>query len=574
MVVNNYCANVCNSQNTDPRYKFIIDHVRKVNSLTIRHVSISGEGVYGMFSGFAELTFLRLCMETNMYHPHLYHYSVGVSVGTVIITVILNARFLYETTTTKIALDYLDAVTNMLEFDTIRSIFFDLGDGKELGDFEPLLLLKNIFVDGALCRRTQLVDFLQGNHKNLQFDNSNHYFTSRGYYDWLRSNKNLENIFYVCYSLNQTKMCVFTGNKNRFLSGVNFIDYELLTPDNLIEAVLCSSAIIGLYPQNTINRDKAIDGASAEVNQFVHLQILINVSYYVSSNLLFTPELTFFGITPENNDNFTILANKVNIQNRYEDIIEFADSSSPLYTTIRSYLSLKTRLDFNVKTNVPLTSMFLTQPFVDIFSVNNLTRNVLGALKQKNAILETNMGTLLSAKRDKRIPTFMLNEEQFDADIYGVKTYFNNYSEFESVYNKYNIISSNLMISTHLYENNPTELIRLLDSEYKEIIDSNGNPVELKLNIITFDQFVRHTCNLSDYSLELELLTKHDKRTLDKLENIGAITGNIMYDIHIRQSLHTNTTDMVKCKCVKPFIGDIKDVVDKSYKGFLGPNQS
>jgi hypothetical protein len=527
-----------------------------------------------MFSGFAELTFLRLCMENNMYHPHLYHYSVGVSVGTVIITIILNARFLYETTTTKIALDYLDAVMIMLEFDTVRSIFFDLGNGKELGDFEPLLLLKNIFVDGALCRRTQLIDFLQGNHKKLMFDNRSKYFTSRRYYDWLQSNKNLENIFYVCYSLNQTKMCVFTGNKNRFLTGVNFIDYELLTYDNIIEAVLCSSAIIGLYPQNTINRDKAIDGASAEINQFVHLQILINVSYYISSNLLFTPELTFFGITPENNNNFTILANKTNIQNRYEDIIEFSDSPYPLLATLQSFLSLDKRLEFNVKTNVPLTSMFLTQPFIDEFSVNNLTRNIRGALKQKDAMLNANMDILLNAKKEKRIPSFTLNREQFESELYGVKQYFNTFEDYQRKFYIYNPVSSNLMVSTYLYENNPPESIKLLDSEYKEKLNAEGVPIELALNICIFDQFVRHPYNLSDYLLELELLTKHDKRTLYKLENLGHVTGNIMYDIHIRQSLYTNTPDMVECKCVKPFIGDIKDVVDKAYRGFLGPNQS
>jgi hypothetical protein len=565
---------MCTPQNTDPRYKYIIEHVRKINSLSIRHISISGEGVYGMFAGFAELTFLRLCMENNMYHPYLYHYSVGVSVGTVIIVIILNARFLYETTTTKNALDYLDAVMNMLDFYTVRSIFFDLGDGKELGDFEPFLFLKNIFVDGALCQRTQLIDFLQGNHKKLKFDNSSKYFTSKGYYTWLQSNKNLENMFFVCYSLNQTKMCVFTGNKNRFLTGVNFIDYELLTHDNLIEAVLCSSAIIGLYPQNTINRDKAIDGASAEVNQFVHLQILINASYYVSSNLLFTPELTFFGITPENNDNFTILANKTNIQNRYEDIIEFSDSPYPLFTTIQSFLSLDQRLKFNVKTNVPLTSMFLTQPFVDDFSVNNLTRNIRGALKQKSIVLSTNMDILLNAKKEKRIPSFTLNAEQFESDLYGIKQYFDTFDDYQGKFIMYSPISSNLMVSTYLYANNPPETITLLDYEYKEQRNAQGVPVELSLNICIFDQFVRHPYNLSDYFLEWELLTKHDKRTLDKLENIGVITGNVMFDIHIRQSLHTNTLDKVECKCVKPFICDIKDVVDKAYRGFLGPNQS
>jgi hypothetical protein len=574
MVINNYCAGECNPRNDDPRYKNIINHTRKMNSLTIRHIAISGEGVYGMFAGFSELTFLRLCMENNMYHPHLYHYSVGVSIGSVIITILLNARYLYEMHSTKIALNYIDAVLDMLQFDTVRSVFFDIGNGKELGDFEPLLVLQNIFIDGALCKRTQLVDFLQGNHKSLKFDNKKNYFTSREFYNWLQSNKNLENIFFVCYSLNQTKMCVFTGNRNRFLSGVNFIDYELLTYDNLIESVLCSSAIIGLYPQNNINRDRAIDGASAEVNQFVHLQILINVSYYFSSNLLFTPELQFFGITPEKNNKFTLIVNKVNMQHRYEDLLEFSDSSLPLYTTLISFLSLHKRLEFNAKTNVPLTSMFLTQPFIKEFSVNNLTKNILGPLKQKGYILQSNDETLLGANKYRRIPTRLLSKEQFEADIYGVKSYFKKYKEFKEAYYKFSNITANLMVSTHLYEANPPESIKLLDKDYKEQIGSDGKPIELILNVVMFDQFVRHTYDLSKYSLELELLTRNDMNTLNKLENIGYITGNILYDIFINQSLHTTTTDKVKCTCVKPFIGDINEIIEKGYKGFLGPNQS
>jgi hypothetical protein len=174
-------------------------------------------------------------------------------------------------------------------------------------------------MDGSFCQREQLVDLLQGNHKDFKFNNRKQYFKTKEYQNWLLEGRNLDNVFIVCYSLKQTKMCVFTGNKNRFLNGVNFIDYELLTPDTLIESVLCSSAIIGLYPSNNINRDKAIDGAASEINQFVHLQILCNMGNFISSNLIHTPALLFFGIRPETNNNFTIITNKLNIQNQYEN---------------------------------------------------------------------------------------------------------------------------------------------------------------------------------------------------------------------------------------------------------------
>jgi len=511
-------------------------------------------------------------MENNTYHPHLYHYSVGVSVGGIIIVYILNARYLYETQSTKIALDYIDELFKFLKFDTLRSIFFDTGNGKELSASDPFSILNNLITDGSFCQREQLVDILQGNHKDFKFNNRKQYFKTKEYQNWLLEGRNLDNVFIVCYSLKQTKMCVFTGNKNRFLSGVNFIDYELLTPDNLIEAVLCSSAIIGLYPSNNINRDKAIDGAASEINQFVHLQILCNIANHISSNLIHTPALLFFGIRPETNNDFTIITNKLNIQNRYENIQEFTESSIPILTTLFTVQSVASRIQYNASVNVPLTSMCLTQPFVKQFSVNNITKNILGAYKQKSIIMADNKDILLGAISQKRIPTFLLQPSQFNADIFGMKRYFKNYKHYKKTYANYNPIISSMIMSTFFHKKNTNNVIRLLDKNYNEINDENGKPVELTLNLYVFDAFARHTYDLTATSLELELLTKRDKGTLDILCNLGYVMGNIMYDIHIRQSLYTSTN--VTCDCIKPFANDITVIPALALQGFLGPNQS
>jgi hypothetical protein len=428
--------------------------------------------------------------------------------------------------------------------------------------------LRNLMLDGSLCQREQLIDFIQGNHKSLDFDNRKQYFTSKEYHEWLRQGKNLDNIFFVCYSLKQTKMCVFTGNKNRFLNGINFIDYELLRPDNLVEAILCSSSLIGFYPLPNINRDKAIDGAAAEINQSVHLYILFNVSNYISSSLLYTPELLFFGITPEKNDNFTIIINKINIQHRYEDLIEYDELPIPILNSLNSLLTLQSRKTYNSETNVPLMSLFLTQPHVVYFSVNNITNNILGALKQKDTILRSNKHTILSLDPSKRIPTFLLNMHQFESDIFGMKRYFKTYKKYKKAYNKYNIISSNLVYSTHLHKKHPPETIKLLDKNYTEHTDV------LTLNVCIFDTFVRHTYDFSLINLNIEMLTNTDTGSLEILKKLGAIMGNMMYDVHIRQSLTTSTTGMVSCGCLKPFARDINEIMDKAYRGFLGPNQS
>jgi hypothetical protein len=288
----------------------------------------------------------------------------------------------------------------------------------------------------------------------------------------------------------------------------------------------------------------------------------------VSSNLLYTPNLLFFGITPEKNDNFTIIIDKINIQHKYEDLIEYDELPIPLLNSLNAILSLQSRKTYNSETNVPLMSLFLTQPHVEYLSVNNITNNILGTLKQKDTILRSNIATILSLDPNKRIPTFLLNKHQFESDIFGLKRYFKTYKKYKKAYNKYNVISSNLVYSTHLHKKHPPETIKLLDKHYTE------HNEELTLNVCIFDTFVRHTYDFSLISLNIEMLTNTDTGSLDILKKIGVIVGNMMYDIHIRKMLITSTVDKVSCVCIKPFAHDLNEIADKAYRGFLGPNQS
>ena len=574
----NSCSKECSSfkQNADPRYKKIINHVRNMNSVVIHDVSISGEGINGIYSIFTELTFLRLCIENDLYHPHLYRWSVGVSIGSVIIAMILNTRYLFECHSKQIALDYLEAVETFIDFDNIRSLFFNLGKGKTLGDFAPILLLKNLIYDGALCSRQALIELLQGNHINFKFNNKKKYFVSKEYYEWLSSNKNLDNVFFVCYAQGISKMVVFTGNPNRFITGTNFIDYELMQYDNFIHAILCSSAIMLFYPQPVINRDKAIDGASAEVNQFVHLQILINVSFFFPYNLLFTPLFLFFDITPVKNDNFLILVNKRNIQYRYENLLQFKEYSIPIINSIATLFTRNARLKFNATVNVPLTALFLGQPYMKEFSTNNITANILDSFQTKNTIITDNLHLIKNIRRKyKHVPTFKLTEEQFNSegDIFCVKNEFKTYKKYKKVYDKYNVISSNLITSTLLYGYSTNQSSILLDKNYKEQLDENGNPIKMFINICNFDQFVRNSYQHVE-QFELNLLTKKDTGFCSDLINTGFFSGNITFDIHVNQSLYTVDKKNVKCECLKPFINEIQGAVDYAVNNFLGPNQS
>jgi hypothetical protein len=576
--INTFNLKKCSSfeQNTQPRYKKIIEHVRNMNSVVIHDIAISGEGVYGIYSVISELTFLRLCIENDLYHPNLYRWSVGVSVGSVIIVIILNTRYLYECHSKEIALEYLTAIEKFIQFDNVRKIFFNLGKNKTVGDFAPILIFKNLFYEGAICSRQALTELLQGNHPNLKFDNKKQYFLSKEYYNWLESDKNLDNIFIICYAQSQTKMAVFTGNDERFLDGTNYIDYEKLSPDNLIHAVICSSSITLLYPQPLIKRDRAIDGAAAEANQFVHLQILINVTYYFSFSLIITPLFLFFGINPTDNTDFLVIVNKRNIQYRYEDLLQFKQYSNPFINSIATLLSIQKRREYNARTNVPLTALFLSQPYVKEFSTNNITYNILDALKTKTNLLKKKMPLIRTTrKKYKRIPTFLLTEEEFlsENDVFRVQDHFKSYNDYKKMYHKYNAITSNLITSSNVYGFSRNVKQYILDRNYKKQLDKNGNPIEISINFILFDQFVRNSYRENE-SFNLNLLFNKNTGFADALSGMGFFSGNSIFDIHVRQSLYTMKKSYIKSDNLLPFVNEILPIYDNAVNNFLGPKQS
>jgi hypothetical protein len=561
-------------KNKDPRYKKVIQHVQNMNSIVIHDISISGEGIRGIYSIFTEFTFLRLCIENDLYHPHLYRWCVGVSVGTIIITVILNTRYLYECHSKKLALEYLGALESFFNFNNLRSVFYDIGQNKTLGDFAPVLLFKNLFYGGAFCARQALIEFLEGNHKNLNFNNKKQYFKGKMYENWLSSNNNLDNVFFVCYAQDRSKMIVFTGNEKRFVDA-NYINYKKLTPGNLIDAVIASSSITLLYPLPEID-DKgtlAIDGAFAEVSQVVHLQILNNVSLIIPDNIIYTDIFLFFEITPSYNNDFLIIVNKRNIQYLYSQLQEFKKYSFPLINSITSLLSRNSRLRYNSKTNVPLTALFLTQPFVKEFSINEITKNVESAFKEKNNVLKNNLSLIQnSRKKYTRIPVISLTKEQFDSnnDIFAVQNDFKSYNDFIKLYKQYNVVTSNIVTSSFLYDNT-SSVINLLDSKNEEQLDQDGKIIKLSLNVCYLDMYIRCPYQ-TNANFELDMLFNKDRDTLSSLKGCGFISGNSVFDIHIQQSLYTVNKKNIKDESLKVFANVIQPVITNSTVRFLGPN--
>ena len=577
-MIYNKCSSYCKPRNTDPRYKKIIDHVRKTNVLPITSISIAGEGTKGCYSVNAILIYLRTHIVNDTYHPYIFHYMIGVSIGAIAIVLVLNIRFLYEMHSKEKALEYLDALLEAFTFDNCREIFFDVGQDMfgnniAIGDLmSGWKIFGNLIDFGSLCVRDMTIKFLQGNNPRLKFNNKRQYFTTKEYRDWLDSGE-LNNIFLLCYSGKQTKSIVFTGNSHRFLESVNTIEYTRLSSDNLIHAILCSSAIPLLFPVTEISgREPAIDGAASEVNPFVFLQIMINTSYFISSNLIYTPELNFFGIDPKTNNNFTIIHTKSNIQFRYQDLETFKQSSIPLLTSLSALMSLDDRIEYNAKANVSLSGLFLNQPFCPEFSMNNINRVISDACKNKSKLIDDNIHRLRKVTYKTRIPTFLYSKKQFDCGLFHLG--YTDYNEYVKAYNKYNPIVSNLVVSTMLYALNPPEEIVMLDNKFEERTCENGEKIKLNLNICFFDQFIRTPNNVGVEELNVDMLLKNDTGFWDKNSKIGIVTGNMMYDTWLKQSLYTMDTDQVTCSCVKPHIQSLPKLIDRLYKRFLGPHQS
>jgi hypothetical protein len=230
-------------------------------------------------------------------------------------------------------------------------------------------------------------------------------------------------------------------------------------------------------------------------------------------------------------------------------------------------------LRYNSKTNVPLTALFLTQPFVKEFSINEITKNIESAFKEKNNILKNNLSLIQnSRKRYTRIPTIRLTKEQFysNNDIFAVQNDFKTYNDFIKLYKQYHVVTSNIVISSFLYDNT-SSIINLLDSKNEEQLDQDGKKIKLSLNVCYLDMYIRCPYQTSD-NFELDMLLNKDRDTLSSLKGCGFVSGNSLFDIHIQQSLYTVNKENVKDESLKVFANVIQPVITNSIERFLGPN--
>jgi len=514
----------CKTDN-DKKYDNIKKRVKETNTAVVTSISISGENINGVFNAFTILTFLRWHIINDTYHPYLFKYYVGVSVGSIIIGVVLNARFLYEIHGKEKSLEYIDAVLSMFSFEKMRLLFLDMGNNEAFNPFHfnIITLISNLYNYGSICTRDVVKRFLQA--ENIPtFDNKENYFTNVAYYHWL--DYELDNVFIVSYSAQQTKMVTFTGNMQRFEQYINFVKYQKLTPVNLIHAIMCSSSIPLLHPVINIDgTNYAIDGGSAELNQICFLQTMINCSYYFSSNLLYTPLLNFFGID-DNFDigkprkNFTIIHNKLNSQEWLELPDQYPHRQVKLLQSIQSLINYYPRIIFNSTNNVPLLSLFRQQPFIKQFSNLNVNQIRNAEFQLLKNVVKTQQKVIDKICFEKRIPSYEVCKAEFKDPNNCLRGSFKNYKAYKKEYTKYKVLTSNQPISTFLYESNPSELVDLLDENYQEqyVRDQSGDYIKCSNN-----QYIK---------IEYESVDK--KQAYVQIENESYVTATDGSKINIK----------------------------------------
>jgi hypothetical protein len=386
----------------------------------------------------------------------------------------------------------------------------------------------------------------------------------------------LNNVFYICYSAQQLKMMIYTGNTNRYLSNTNYVEYELLTPDNYLHAIICSSSIPLIYPIETVKGVKyCTDGALAGLNLMWIMHLLINSTYYFSDYVIYKPLLDFFEIRPETNDNFLIMHNKINIQYLYEEIIQFPELNDvELIKSVQILFSKSTLVSYNTLFNIPLTSLFLTQPFICEYSNGNMNNIVFNAYKQRKDNILNNLDKLVHVKdMYTDVPLYKVSKKRYKM-LY--KHRFSSYRTYLKQYEKLKVYTSNQVISTYLYRYNITEQIQLTDKKNKVLKDESGKPVVFNLNVVYFDMSVRDMYKFID-NYELYLLFHIKYKCEENIRNqlkLSIISGNMLYDITQNQQFTTKNPEEIKNAKLSENILNINDILENDVNNFLGPKQT
>lgn len=519
-------------------YKKIKAIVKEQNCLVINSLTIAAEATKGGFAWLTCIANLYNNIKYNLYHKYYYHYLIGVSSGSVCINLILNTVYLYENYGKKKSMEYMEALFDFLTYDNLRNGFFDTGNGMPLNIFNSYKIIENVLLTGGFFSRAALIEILNGTAKGFKFNNDKNYFTSSHYYKWI--NKNIDNVFIGVNQTSSTILNIYSGSK-KFPENSLYINYQVLNAENFQEVVLASSSIIFIYPTVEINStDNTTDGGNTHSNINEILQALIVASYHLDNTKLYGPIIDYFNI---DKDNFLIIHNKINLQNRFENIQTFnnTDGPIPVLNSFNTLLTLPANIIYFAQNNVAATSILISQPYIPLYSTSNFndcTKSIYNKKTKNIKNATSTINTINKKKLNTKIPSREITKKEFNI-LY--KDEYKCYKQYMNLYYKYIVLTTNLIESCYLY--NKTQVFKYTTTKTQD---------DIKVHLVYFDIFMRNCQKFPQYFDVESLLNinrKNNKQNIQSNRNLGVVMGNIWFNV-VKAQQYTSFNDLPSTKNV------------------------
>ena len=460
-------------------YSQVKRRIREKNSVCVYDVTIAGEGISGSFAIGVFLTQMRLHITNDTFHPFLFRYLCGASIGSVIIDFMFKIWFLYESQPDiQLVLDFIDVSEQTITFDKLRSIFACVDKNEVLDATNAYKLLLNFNQTGGLLSRSGIVRLLRLEYD--MFDRFRPYFATDAFFKWRKPK--LNNVFIAVQSTETTVSSIFTGNWRLFKTESKLINFRKLTNTNFEHIILCSTGVPLVFgPLQLDGLDNTIDGAFT-VRNLMHIpQILHNFSYYNNVENVFSPILDYFDV--KSND-FVIHNDVLNVQKYFETVPTFASLCNKPLNAIWNVVNRSLRQMASSNENHELSSVAYTQPFVGEFSTSD-ANEIKGVSYEYDVSILNNpeiKTKVLTKPYDKKEFSLIVSKLPLSSYIYDSRTF---------IYRgrTIHLVDTNTFVRT-LYE--LPDLITFIDLPFNLNIDENKEKVQLLVKTGTIQSNVLH----------------------------------------------------------------------------------
>lgn len=519
-------------------YGNIKKKIQESGNVCIYDITIAGEGINGIFAAGYFISQLRLHITNDTFHPYLFRYLCGSSIGAIIINFILKIWYLYETNeNNEIALEYIDICYKFFDFETTRQIMLTV-DTDVLSLNNAYKLFSNLLINGGIFTRDGIIRLLRCETQLLS--KFKPYFATNEFDEWLRIH--LNNVFITVQSSETSIGQIFTGNPRLFKTASKLINFRKLTPDLLEHIILCSSGIMGVYePLQMDGNEYSNDGSSYVSNPMNIPQILHNFSYYNNVQNVFAPVLDFFGIQ---SSEFIIHNDVINIQQFFETVPTFPSSPFKFIQTLSTLMLLNQRCQDAARHNYELSSIAYTQPIIMDFSTAdaNEIKGVSYTYNQSILLQTENQATVLNLKLTDIIVHETLTRDEFETNrCYQINDTYENYCACKE---KYAAVVSKNPLSSYIYDSR---------------VFSYGN---IKCYLIDTNTFVRNLYPSDNTANAIKLIFNHaiDIENWLLRKNAGLIQSNVIYNIYLKR---------MNMKWDEGTDYNLSAIIQKSYDNFL-----